>query len=570
MKTAVLFSLLLISELLIAGDADIGVGVRLFQSRIITGDLAKMEITIRNQGPDDASGVRLNVDVTQGLFSDITTTASGPCQISVPDGQIRCQNVGDFPVGSEKIILVRVQLQQQDDPDNLILNAEVSAPENDPNPANNSQRIVFQVNPLPSIEDYAAGMLTNMPENRKQRFARAARVLGAYCSGDNLHNGLDGLCDEILQQAELGDFEMLTRVLSWMRPRNVVHQARNSTKVVASQLSNIGQRMAQLRAGTRGFSVANLNINTGTGSLPVAMLGYLSDQEDGAAESFVSPWGFFINGNINTGDFEYADEAGDGFDFDSDSITAGVDYRFNNRVVLGAALGYNQLDSNTGAGIVMSSEGLSANVYGLFTPADGFYIDTRLSYATPEVKQVRLEEFVLIDEFVDVRAVGVTDSRQFTAALSAGYNWAKGAWAFSPYLGVEYVNNRLDQYTETGAGGFNIFYAEQDFKATKYNVGFNLSRAFSTANGVWSPQFSFQHNYEDQDNGIMEMRLIGMPVDELFNVETNFTESSFSQASIGLTWIGANGKMVYLRYSELFGLDQFDQQTISFGARFEF
>ena len=68
----------------------------------------------------------------------------------------------------------------------------------------------------------------------------------------------------------------------------------------------------------------------------------------------------------------------------------------------------------------------------------------------------------------------------------------------------------------------------------------------------------------------MEMRLINMPVDELFNVETNFTESSFSQASLGLTWIGANGKMVYLRYSEIFGLNQFDQQTFSFGARFEF
>ncbi|MFC3195169.1 autotransporter domain-containing protein [Marinicella sediminis] len=570
MKTAVVLLLLLSSELLYAGDADIGVGVRLFQSRIITGDLAKMEITIRNLGPDDATGVRLNVDVTQGLFSDITTTASGPCQISVPNGQIRCQNIGDFPMGAEKTVLVRVQLQQQENPDNLVLNAEVLSPENDPNPNNNSQRIVFQVNPLPSIEDYAAGMLTNMPENRKQRFARAARVLGAYCSGDNLHNGLDGLCDEILQQAELGDFEMLTRVLSWMRPRNVVHQARNSTKVVAAQLSNIGQRMAQLRAGTGGFSVADLTIDTGTGSLPVAMLGYLNDQQTGQAESFVSPWGFFINGNLNSGDFEYADEVNDGFEYDSDSLTAGVDYRFSNRVVLGAALGYNQLDSNAGAGIDMSSEGLSVNLYGLFTPADAFYIDTRLSYATPDVKQVRLEEFVLIDEVVSVRAVGETNSRQFTAAVSAGYNWSKGSWNWSPYLGAEYVNNRLDQYTESGASGFNIFYAEQDFKSLKYNIGFNLSRAISTANGVWSPQLSFQHNYEDQDNGIMEMRLIGMPVDELFNVETNFTESSYSQASIGLTWIGGNGKMFYLRYSQIFGLDQFDQQTIGFGARFEF
>jgi len=64
----------------------------------------------------------------------------------------------------------------------------------------------------------------------------------------------------------------------------------------------------------------------------------------------------------------------------------------------------------------------------------------------------------------------------------------------------------------------------------------------------------------------MEMRLINMPVDELFNVETNFTETSFSQASLGLTWVMANGKMFYLRYNQIFGLSGFDQYTISLGA----
>lgn len=553
-----------------AGDADIGVDVRLFQSRVFTGDLAKMEITINNQGPVDAEGIRLDIDVTQGQFSDIQTTAPGPCQISVANGQIRCQNIGNFAVGEQKVVLVRVQLEQQDEPDNLVMQAQVSSPTNDPNPSNNQKLITFQVNPLPGIEEYANGMLTNMPENRRARFERAARVLAAYCSGSNMHSGLGGLCDDLLQQAELGDFETLTQVLNWMRPRNVVHQAKNSTKLVASQLSNIGQRLSQLRAGVTGFSVADLNLSNGSESLPFSMLAYLADEEQSEAQSFVSPWGFFINGSLTSGDYSYADEVNDGFDFDSDSLSAGIDYRFSNRFVLGAALGYNELDSNTGAGVTMQSEGFSASLYGLFTPTDAFYIDSRISFAQPDIRQVRVENFQLIDSVVDIQAIGQSESEQMTAAISAGYNFYKNAWNITPYFGIEYVNSQLDQFAETGAGAFNVTYAEQDFESLKYNLGVNISRAISTANGVLSPQFSFQHNHEDQDNSIMEMRLVAMPVDELFNVETNFTESNYSQASIGLTWITANGKMFYLRYNEVFGLDNFDQSTISFGARFEF
>ncbi len=570
MKKVTLLLLSLLSGMGWAQEADIGVSVRLFQSRIITGDLAKMEITINNQGPDTADGIRLDVDVLQGQFRDITTTAPGPCQISVPNGQVRCQNVGDFASGEQKVLLLRVQLQQSDNPQDLILQANVSSPTMDPRPGNNVENIVFQVAELPSVENYAAGMLTAMPEERKKRFLRAARVLGAYCSGESLHTALDGFCDDILQQAELGDFETLTRVMNWMRPRNVVHQARNSTKLVASQLSNIGQRVAQLRAGTSGFSLSGLQLNNGKESLPISMLAYLANQDNEQAQSFVSPWGFFVNGSLTSGDFNYADEVNDGFDFDSDSLSAGVDYRFSNRFVLGGAIGYNTLESDTGAGVSMETEGLSYSLYGLFTPTENFYLDARLSYARPDVKQVRVELFEVIDEVISIRALGETQSQQLTAALNAGYNFYRGSWQWSPYVGMEHVDSELDGYTETGAGSFNTLYAQQDFESTKFHLGFNVSRAISTRNGVLSPQFSYQHHYEDQDNGIMEMRLINMPMDELFNVETNFTKSNYGQASMGLTWVTANGKMFYLRYSRLIGLDDFDQDTISFGARFEF
>ena len=57
-----------------------------------------------------------------------------------------------------------------------------------------------------------------------------------------------------------------------------------------------------------------------------------------------SRWGFFATGTVGQGDRDRG-ESDPGFDFDTYGLTAGVDYRVSDRVVLGAALGYNRNDT---------------------------------------------------------------------------------------------------------------------------------------------------------------------------------------------------------------------------------
>lgn len=562
-----------------AQQADVSVNVDLFQAMITNGDLAKMQIMVSNNGPDTAENVDFLLEIFKGEYSDIIVTTGESCAIDVFKGRVFCENFGSLAAGESRVVSVKIQLIESEFPTDLLLFADSFSDTEDPNKENNFQEILFEVEALPTGEEFADGMLTGMPENRRERFRRAVNVLAGLCAGENLHSGLSGVCDELFQQALLGDFETITRILDWMQPRNSVHQARNTTELISNQLSNVGQRIAQLRGGVGGLSLSGLNLKSGNQSLPIHLLSYLANDSDDAQsksprtvdDPFYSPWGFFVNGNISMGDFSYADEQNDGFDFDSHNITTGIDYRFNSQFVLGMALGYSELESKAGVGSVMDVDGLSASIYGLFTPNDNWFVDARVAFANLDVVQTRKESWQLIDTVFELTAIGETTSKQLTFAVNSGRNFNFGPYLFTPNFGVEYVESTLDEFLEEGAAEFSVFYFEQKFESLKYHLGFDLSRSISLSKGVLSPQFSYRYQYLDQDAGIAELALI----DNFFNVDffevgTNFLESESHQVSLGLNYVMSKGKQFFLRYRKTLGMRNFDQETINFGIRLEF
>jgi outer membrane autotransporter protein len=123
--------------------------------------------------------------------------------------------------------------------------------------------------------------------------------------------------------------------------------------VQSGQIGNLNTRFAELRQGATGFSAGGLTLNQDGRGLPLAMLGDLFRKDpttgDEVGKDF-SRWGFFATGMIERGGFD-ATAVRPGFDFHSASLTAGVDYRFNESFVAGAALGYNQNNSSFDANV---------------------------------------------------------------------------------------------------------------------------------------------------------------------------------------------------------------------------
>jgi outer membrane lipase/esterase len=212
--------------------------------------------------------------------------------------------------------------------------------------------------------------------------------------------------------------------------------------------------MSQVRAGVTN-SVAGLSISSGGKSLPLEMLGYLSEQNDPDSKDNIdqlfSPWGFFITGQITSGDYAYGDATDEGFDFDTQGITAGVDYRLNNQAVIGVALGYSDFDSEVNTGATVESKALTFSAYGSFNVTDNFYIDAKASFGSPDFDQQRSVDFTLQDNQTDQLAVGKTDGSQQSFVITSGYQFNKNGWQFTPSISAEYNKSKVDAFVETGA-----------------------------------------------------------------------------------------------------------------------
>jgi hypothetical protein len=90
-------------------------------------------------------------------------------------------------------------------------------------------------------------------------------------------------------------------------------------------------------------------------------------------------------------------------------------------------------------------------------------------------------------------------------------------------------------------------------------------------NGVISPQFDIDYNYEGLNDGKdIQARFINAPDDQLLIVVTDSPDRSYGSAGLGLVFISANGKQAYINYRSVIGLEGFSRGTFNLGARFEF
>jgi uncharacterized protein with beta-barrel porin domain len=398
------------------------------------------------------------------------------------------------------------------------------------------------------------------------------RALAAYCGvTDNFLTAMAGNCDNLFIEALNGNKAVIRRVLRRLRPREVVQQARTSVEIVATQQANLAARMAQVRAGA-GNSIAGLSISASGKNLPIEMLGYLSDNDTGSGyEQLVSPWGFFINGQISSGDYQYSDARDEGFDFDTNGITAGVDYRVNAKTVIGVALGYAKFDSTVGNEAKMESSALTFSAYGSFNVTDNFYVDARLSYGRPDFDQKRAIQFNLTDSQTDVNAVGSTEGTQQSIIITSGYQFNKNGWQLTPKVSAEFYKTDIDAFVETGAQAFNVGFSEQNFETSRFTAGFQANKSVSLANGVLIPSVGYEFIHENQNGDqFVLMRIAGMPAGEFFRADTNFNDTDYSSANAGVTYIMANGKQAFIQYSKVFGFDGLDRYNVNLGARFEF
>ncbi len=435
-------------------------------------------------------------------------------------------------------------------------------------------------------------------------------------SGDDLDEGdmdIGGVLDEacvtatgdLLEACEylfgIGDSTERQAALEGLTPRDVVSQGNAAVRAPRIQLRNIGGRLNALRGGnSRLAAVDQLSISiqgdaVAMGTLRSAVSGYGLDLEKlsrvlddaihgrsptrlaaknrdgGDAIDLESPWGFFINGRVSFGE---APQTGreTGYDFETQGVTAGIDYRVGDRLVIGAGLGY--LGTNVDIardGGDLDVSGYSVSLYGTYYTRK-FYVDGIVAYGRNDYEMERIIELPRAFRGA-TRLVtrGEPEGDQLSFDLGVGYDFSIGAATLGGFLRGSLIDASVDAFGETGAGPFDLLFREQAIDSLQGEAGFELSYPASFPWGVVQPslRLSYLHEFMD-DRRVIRARFRSDALGRPFAIVTDTPDRDFLNVGAGVTVTLPRSMATYLLFDTDLERDDLDIYTVSGGFRLQF
>lgn len=293
-----------------------------------------------------------------------------------------------------------------------------------------------------------------------------------------------------------------------------------------------------------------------------------TDDRRSSSDPFANtPWGFFVTGRFNTGDVS-SRSSEPGFDFDTLGITAGIDHRLNDKLVVGGAVGFGSTKNDFGDRQgKLDVDSWTLSMYGNYYPMENVYIDWALGYGINDYDGKRRMSFAGFDS----EARYNTDGHQYSASLSGGYEWSWQAWQLGPYLRMDYLHSVVDSYRESGGMGLALRIDEQHDRSFETALGLRVSRAISWTGGVLLPSVDVEwvRDWQDGDRHI-NATLVEAPGSGNFGITTRSLGSRYANIGASLTAVFTGGRFAYLRYETVADRRDIDEYTLQAGFRMEF
>jgi len=366
----------------------------------------------------------------------------------------------------------------------------------------------------------------------------------------------------------------LAQILTTVAPEEVF--AINDALVATSdyQTSNVSARLAVVRrsaAASTGVSSFAAASNSLDDAVMIDRIGGSASTLTGgnAAESgLASRLGVFVPTNISTGETDGGRLQQD-TDFAYSSVTAGVDWRFNNNAVAGIAAGALQHDtdfSSTGGGIGM--DGFNLSVFGTWSASRSAYVDVVLDLGLSDFDVDRVIDLPDKDRLT---VSGSTDANTLGLSLAAGRSFELGAVELGPYVRLSLERSRVDGYTETAdrqTPGFASVYqiGDQTIDSNRLSLGATVTKVISTSVGVFTPQLLVE--FENQAESNRE------PVDTV-NVRTGWEatlvgsdrDTQYLNISIGASAVFRNNRNAFAFVETLAANSEVTQTALKIGFR---
>jgi len=254
-------------------------------------------------------------------------------------------------------------------------------------------------------------------------------------------------------------------------------------KLVQQNLfDHISARTAALRLGAAGLSVNNIGGVSGTlgGDGDHALAGFITDSYGWGSRD--------ARGNVVS------------FDYNTNMISGGLDYRLNEWTAVGALFGYSS--TNDTLGNSLGSQSFDSYQVAIYATAyaDGWYGSVAGTYAYQDWGKI--DRNVFIGNQV---AQATTDGHVFGGKVEGGYVMQRGQWTFGPAAELRAADYHIGGYTERGTFGLNQEVDSQRADSIVGQVG--LQAALSTMIGDYAvtPQVraSYDHEFHNTNRAII-------------------------------------------------------------------
>lgn len=429
-----------------------------------------------------------------------------------------------------------------------------------------------------------AGLLQTPQLNPRQRDVAdvldgACAALAALPNPSGPQRDLLARCRDLADQSG-ADPAAVARALSQL-PNDVgLNLARAGDEAMRGQTGNLDQRQRTLRGGGQRMQVA-FALNTPGGSLPLSALPTLAGMVDADAArdeagSQFERWGAFVNGSFGRGRSR-GTGLNPAFDYDLGSLTAGVDYRFSDRFVAGAALGINRDSTDYAAGRgKLDSRGSVLSAYASFWLPKDAYIDANLSYGRNSFDLERTLQFTLGSMAIDQRASADTNATLLGGSLSLGRDWQKRSWNLGAYLRAQFSRVDYDAFDERlisgrPGEGLGLRVESPVWNSLEGVLGGRASRAFSYDWGVLMPNLAVEYSREFRDDPTrLDTRFIHDPTGGAFSQSGAAIDSGHVNLSFGMSALFPGGRTGFIQYERRLQDDRISHWLLSIGGRWEF
>lgn len=383
------------------------------------------------------------------------------------------------------------------------------------------------------------------------------------------------------------DVNLLSEALRWVAAEEHLEQGDLSSDFVEGQFTGLIGRINALRFGASGFSLSGIQYSDPNNPEKPTLWGGAAG-DAGAGFSRLSG---FLNVQLSAGS---QDPSGleDAYDFTGSQLNGGLDYRLNDRWVVGATLGYANQDiefdpSRSVAEGEITTDGFSLMPFVLYN-SDTVFGSVSVGWQSIALDSDRVIRYASANpavESTDTRALSSTDANNISLYSTLGYSFRSGAFAFEPYGEYRFVDISIDGFREsdTSNQSHNFDVSDHSVASSELAVGLNLQYVLTPSFGVLVPFFDIQVRRElETTSDVVTAKYVGVDTGEIFRFSANQVDSQYFVYTLGISsvlrgsgqtaadGVASGGLSVFANFKSYVGIEDFSHQVVAAGLRYEF